>query len=964
MDREPSESVSSVSGETKQVNTNDIIEVADQNNIENNKYKINTNFNHDVYTASKDEDNEASGGPSWMPSILKDHSWPDSTGNSQSVGDAADGNASVNQDQAVKVDLNNPLLSLKDTVLWNQDSHARNDADWKKYQALEFELNNKRLKNLPNTQSSIPNTFANKFNKKHGNINRKNNNDNDLADGHMESPFKLFDVEQDTYTKLKMNNILSNLSPQKQHSENVPNVIKESDELYNKIVTGGSGDGSVLKKTVNASYYDRLRDDITSDAEEFSSFPSTARKMMYQGDKLFKNIQEGYEKLPPISTQSDYTSTEEREDSSRGVDYPHNNNSYINKKNSEVEEGNDVDSDVDKLREHLSTQAEAFNAEFQVSSPKLQDKFILESNEAPHKGLHFIPADEYKNKVYDKRLKRFVSQSQLADSSYTDTELGYLDNLSTSDIDATSHSVRRTPREDSKDNTPRHDASENDTLDETQFSVSDKHLVEVISQSFPIEDWGSIEELDISGYDLKQLQNLDKMTPNIWYLDASNNLVNQNFGIPNSVQYLNLCNNKFNNLSSKFYQFTNLQILDLSGNELTDLRCLQDLKNLTSLNLKGNKLKDVEHLSNFKMLHYLNLSDNRLRATIDFRGYTMWFLEDLILDNNEIEKLVNISELPKLINLSANNNQLNKIVYHIDDEGEPVNESVSAHPTLKRICLNNNCFARSIDFSMYPQLKELQVDGIKVDVHGLSMNIVKLTHRYTRDNNESLLKYSSAGNNLHSLYLTGGKLPALPICKNKFSSVSVLDISAMNITVLPDNFSEFFPLLVDLNLNFNKLQTLNGLQGLRHLKMLKLLSNNIQNLQDVIDYTNGIRMSLKLIDLRVNPISQDFYPFIFYNERDGGEYTPMGDLATFQLKDRDDIDAFAVEYTRLYSPTGLEEWVMKNRKHMKRLPPKVRLARSEYTALLCAWFESILYIDGLLIDEMDKRALINSLVEV
>lgn len=1058
------------------VNTEDCVIISEKNkNGSNNKYLINSNFNQNHQPTDNgnntngNEDESSSMQQSWLPSILKGEIWPEENtdiGSKSGIindgdivnGKMKDGTDLVIDDSVKHVGeegkeqdvIPNPLLSVRDTVLWKNDTNARQAADWKKYKEDNFfkMINNNKLKDIPSNESTIPNTFANKFNKLHN---------EGLSAGKPDSPLKLFDVRQNTYTKYMMHNMLNQLSPKKDKQEvsdnssdgnddgnskenkKLPKVLKQSDELYNKILTGSSSGGGMMhnnnnnnkeknsnigdirevqknittpKNEVDPPYPEKEHEhlDMTSDAEEFSSFPSTTRKFVHDGEQLFENIRDGYQngqlpitKIDEAYSQSDYTSEDYDDDD--GVEGENEST-----RQSEHPILKAVPNVIDAMRDRVLSQAEQYNAEFNVFPPKLQTKYrVIEekenvdvdgkSNDGKPKGLNFIPADEYRNKIYDKKLKKFVTQNEYeqnhttSSTSYTNDDLeimsddGVLDNLSMDDPDKTSNSILRNSNSVKKlnqevkfgDEIKSDDENSNVTIDATNitmtgidesFSISDGLLVEAISESYPADDWSLIKELDLSEFGLKQVYHLDKMTPNLWYLNAANNEIQQNFGIPKGIQVLNLSNNKFDSLSAKFDKFRYLQVLNLSFNGLKDLRCLKELKNLTSLNLSNNRINNIEFLGNFKMLHYLNLSNNKIGGEINFRNYTLWFLEDLILDNNNIEEINNLSELPQLINFSINTNQVKKISYLGMEEAKEFVD-VEPHVNLKRISLNNNEIEEGgIELIDFPELKEVQIDGCLGYINHLSHNTQKLAARYINkeENIRDILKFSLQSNDLKKLYLTGGILPMeLPNFKDKFSSLSILDISAMNLDKLPSKFSEFFPLLIDLNLNFNRLSNLKGLEGMRHLKELKVLGNNIGKLEDVTDYTSNIRMCLKLLDLRVNPLTQKFYPFVFYGDGEGDAGTEDTEIeeeeeeggslmSSFQLQDPEDIEAFSVEYGRLYSAAGVQRWAEKSVRHMRGLSRETRQARAAYVMLALVWFEHVTWLDGARVTCWDRRA--------
>lgn len=961
------------------VNTEDCIPISqpvgtDVNRMKK-KYSVNPSFNNiqEEEPVPVESPRDSKEGHVWLPTILRDESWPEE--NSAFISDVANGLADINNDPKI-IDnvLENPLQStIRETVIMKEDRSSRDNADWKKAQKEEefnrmINNNNNRLKDLPTDLSSIPNTFANK-----------------KLGKEFVSPLKLFGFEDS-----------------RREESRLPVVMENSEKLYDKIVRNISSNGNLIKtQEREVSNNENVNEDITSDADEFSSFPSTTRKLFKEGDQLFQNIQNGYQNNNQLNiaqlkqmTHSDYTSAD---DESVG----------------EVEVGKRkfTQPSIDTIRKQFESQAKAFQKEFNMSPPKLQSKFRSNSSlvegvsrsveSQKFKGLKFIPAEDYKDKVFDKNLNTFVPKSEYIEqltsnnSSYTDdfetndyeeVNGGYNDNeeeddnlLNNFSDEFTNNSVKKTVSKGSlktlRSSEGLTDVAENGTDDES-FTINDKLLVECINESYPVEEWDNVEKLDISEFGIEHLHHLDKMTPNLWFLNASNNKISQNFGIPRGVQYLDLSRNKFSNISAKFDAFKNLQVLNLSHNHITDLRCLKELKNLTSLNLSYNAVESIEFLNNFKMLHYLNLSNNKLKGVVDFSEFSLWFLEDLIIDNNEIEGLINICELSQLINISANNNRLSKFQYYKETPRFRLDE-LEPHLSLRRICVNGNSLGEILDLSMYVELKEAQFDNNEMleQIYGISTQIEKISCRFNRDDQliNNVLKFGLSSNNLKILYLSGGKLPIkLPNFKSNFTSITNLDISAMNISELPAKFGEFFPLLIDLNLNFNRLKNLKGLETLSHLKLLKLLGNDIEDLESIVDYTSNIRMRLKLLDLRVNPLTRDMYPFVFYNDEEtesgagaGSTISPAADETTalaFQLQDPEDIDAFAVEYSRMYTNEGLQRWALKHRRHQKLLRrgngngngngQKYQL----YLSALVTWFPRLSLLDGTALSRHDREA--------
>lgn len=957
------------------INTDDCVNLTPKNNSDENKYILNPDYHPNLKHPENEQysdnieindDKEAS----WIPSILKGENWPNDNDNN----DTSNITNTTNND--------NPLLSLSDknTVLWQNNTEARKNANWRKFKDSctqnEKFINNSKLKKISNTDSvTVPNTFAKKFK------NRINIEDFKNSPA---SPLRLFEISvnennnekkvvqnNENYKNEVVNKIINHLSPKKL------DMFRKSQDYYNT--------------NSNNLVDDQSDKNLTSDAEEFSTFPDP-QKFVEDGNQILQNMRKqsllnlnnnnnnknnnnnddannnANNSANDVNNEatssnnnnnvsiSDYTSTDEFTNSD--ADNTNLNNNTTNAKENEPknehesEPGNlktnqltDKDS-IGDIRKKLNSRAEIYNSEFNVKEPKLQSDFSL----SKHKGLNFIPASEYKNKIFDKKLGTYVLKSEYIENhndkynEYTeDNESTDPFDLSNLDPDKTNNSILKTKISKSVFNTVSDDFQNEISDDEyNELTITDSILVEAINETYPIEDWKLIEELDLSGFSLDNLFHLNKMTPNLWYLNASNNNINQNFGIPNEVQVLNLAFNLFDNISCKFNNFKNLQILNLSNNNIKDLRSLKDLKNLTSLDLSFNKINDLKYLENFKMLRYLNLSNNLINDKIDFKKYKFWFLEDLILNDNKIKELLNVNHLSQLINLSANNNEI--VLF----ENDHINEN------LKRISLSNNFIKGYIDFTKTPNLKIIELDKIEVDnILQLNKQVNKLSIRFIKDENimNDILKYCLLNDNLNKLYLTGGRIPkVLNVGKNNnfFSKVKVLDLSAMNLTEIPKNFCEFFPFLIDLNLNFNKLSSLKRLNNLKYLKQIKLVGNKINKLEDVLNFISiELRDTIRLIDLRVNPLTKGFYPTVFYEVKEGEDEEKIREIEeNIELQEDADIEAFSVEYSKLYEINGLNEWNYKTASHVHTVAPATSRDRALYVAQIRNFFRRVAYLDG------------------
>lgn len=104
---------------------------------------------------------------------------------------------------------------------------------------------------------------------------------------------------------------------------------------------------------------------------------------------------------------------------------------------------------------------------------------------------------------------------------------------------------------------------------------------------------------------------------------------------------------KISDISSLAY-FTNLDSLNLEGNNITDISALSGLTSLQTLSIRDNKIRDLSPISGLKSLDTLDLSDNNVRDISAMSSLTG--LQELRFGGNDVG---DISALSSLTNLSV-----------------------------------------------------------------------------------------------------------------------------------------------------------------------------------------------------------------------------------------------------------------------------------------------------------------------
>lgn len=241
-----------------------------------------------------------------------------------------------------------------------------------------------------------------------------------------------------------------------------------------------------------------------------------------------------------------------------------------------------------------------------------------------------------------------------------------------------------------------------EAIDLTKLILADNEIEFLADSAFP--DWseeemmtdpeksnqfGGLQVLDLHGNLLTSLPMGIRRLNRLQTLNLSGNNLNITvFGLINELQSLRelrLAKNGLNgDLLSQSFSMENLQVLDLSNNQLdvlptsiADLRSLQKLilgnnwftslslqsipaQNLIELDLSRNSLGKsftAENLQKFQRLRVLNLSFNNIEALCG-NALDLPVLQTLDLHNNRIDSLPDVSKCVELTILTVSDNRL------------------------------------------------------------------------------------------------------------------------------------------------------------------------------------------------------------------------------------------------------------------------------------------------------------------
>lgn len=501
-------------------------------------------------------------------------------------------------------------------------------------------------------------------------------------------------------------------------------------------------------------------------------------------------------------------------------------------------------------------------------------------------------------------------------------------------------------------------------INDMTFSQTQKKLVAVITdllstrEGFKPTDWEKVTEISMCGCQLESIMDLNKFVPRLKKVDLSDNNIKYLDGLPIKVFSLNLSNNNIEHLTS-FSQYHDLLHLNLSFNKMTNLSNVNNNIHLTELIVSNSQLVSLDGIRYLENLTKLDISQNDLMGEINFSNFNLVNLQELNVSENSIQSLLSLECLPSMRILNANENQISQI------------SCIGKHVHLKKLLLKLNCLKR-LNLEPYPFLRCLRIDGNNFNVVTDFKKLKYLEELSCKSQNSSdivigmlngasdITKLDISGN-YHLNLFNSSTVELNQVYHKPFLNLNRLVLSAMNLTKLPNDFADLFPNVRELNLNFNNLSNIASLSKMHNISRLYLVSNNIKEIECVVESLKAVRSTLKVLDLRLNPINLSVYPYVFNPEE--LEYSTRqlmntADGAPIQLETLDDIESFAIHYQSLIRDH--EEWTERDTKFFARLKSDANLDKARhrlnYETLLIKFFNHLKILDGSIITYGKRRS--------
>lgn len=232
-----------------------------------------------------------------------------------------------------------------------------------------------------------------------------------------------------------------------------------------------------------------------------------------------------------------------------------------------------------------------------------------------------------------------------------------------------------------------------------------QNLIETISEVdvLPSE---TMQELDLYDNRIKHISKYVNKLVNLKTLDLSFNKIKhiKNLDCLKKLENLYFVQNKISKIEN-LDQLCNLKNLELGGNRISEISedSLKYLINLQEIWLGKNSISRLVNLEYLKNLRILSIQSNRLKKLEGLEQLEN--LEELYLSHNFIEKIENLNHNTKLTILDITANHLTKIenlnhlknltdlwasFNRIDQSFESIGEELKSLPLLETIYLENN----------------------------------------------------------------------------------------------------------------------------------------------------------------------------------------------------------------------------------------------------------------------------------
>lgn len=345
--------------------------------------------------------------------------------------------------------------------------------------------------------------------------------------------------------------------------------------------------------------------------------------------------------------------------------------------------------------------------------------------------------------------------------------------------------------------------------------------------------------------------------------------------------------------------FSNVSVIDLSDNNITDISVLSNLKRLYSINLSNNDVTDVSILKNLENLDIINLSGNNNVTGYEYLNN----LYQLNLSNTNLVILNDISNNEKMYQLDlSNNTQLDynniklpkNISYLLLDNTNFSNSNLSDLKNLYSLSIKNNNLKNLNSLANIKSLTSLDVSNNEItDFSTLTEIFGKSDDNdaIAEDEEYGYYKYTSLiakSNNINDISIINNiEVDSLDLSDNKITDLSSFNNSKIKMIRLSYNkIEKGFESLRNVSsiyLDHCEISNLDGFSELEKANYLVLDDNNINNLQELKNLNKLSSLSLKNNNINdLSEIPENLYNLSLDNNNIT-DITPLNKVKTLNI---------------------------------------------------------------------------------